>query len=312
VAKLTLSFKQRSLKVFTLKTSECVIGRDEACDAVIDSLAVQPRHARILTGGETFILEPLEGSEVLVNNQPVAGPHELRSGDLIQLGKHTLRFSADQEISTAGVEYRRLVPSVAAWLQILNGTHLGRTIRLDKAFTRIGRSDANLAVIARRDDGYYLAHLGGDTPPRINGQDIGEKSTRLHNDDVIAVGELTVQFFTEDSHEPIGEGDEPQRWLDRIPLRMPAVLATKDESYPVDLIDISPQGALVKVSAALSPDCEDTFRLSFNLETGQHIEMLAAFAHQNGEHLGLRCISLSDDCASALKLLTQQHGGDSG
>ena len=47
MAKLTLSFKDRKLKVFALAPGECVIGRDPGCTIAIDSLAVASRHARI-------------------------------------------------------------------------------------------------------------------------------------------------------------------------------------------------------------------------------------------------------------------------
>ena len=51
MAKLTLSFKDKKLKIFPITGQDLVVGRDPACTVHIDSLAVQPRHARIFADG---------------------------------------------------------------------------------------------------------------------------------------------------------------------------------------------------------------------------------------------------------------------
>ena len=60
MAKLTLAFKDRKLKIFAIPAKECLIGRDPDCLIAIDSLAVQPRHARITSTDESVVIEPCD------------------------------------------------------------------------------------------------------------------------------------------------------------------------------------------------------------------------------------------------------------
>jgi len=196
MAKLTLSFKDRKLKVFALQSEDCLIGRASDCNIPIDSLAIEPHHARVRRLGEEFIVEPIaDATRVRINEQTITEAQPLKEGDRIQIGKHTLRFSEETDMIGQSSVVTRM-PTVG-WIQIQSGSHLGRTIRLNKAFTRIGKPDIDLAVIAHRGQGYYLSHLQGDKTPQINHQDIGEETYKLQNEDKITVGELKLQFFAD-------------------------------------------------------------------------------------------------------------------
>ncbi len=196
MAKLTLSFKDRKLKVFALQPGDCLIGRASDCTIQIDSLAIEPHHARVHVAADGATVEAMaDTAQTQVNGENIAEAHTLAEGDQIQVGKHTLRFSEEANIITESATVRQ-APSIG-WIQIQSGAHLGRAIRLNKAFTRIGKAHAELAVIARRDQGYYISRLQGQDSPQINEQDIGEGSHRLRNGDYIRVGELRLQFFAD-------------------------------------------------------------------------------------------------------------------
>jgi pSer/pThr/pTyr-binding forkhead associated (FHA) protein len=317
MAKLTLSFKDRKLKVFALPSADCLIGRDPGCSIVIDSLAIEPQHARIRAAGEEFTVEPVnENTAVLVNDLAIGETRELREGDLIQIGKHTLRFSQDSEGPSLESGTQN-VPRVG-WLQIQNGAHLGRTIRLNKAFTRVGKPDGHLAIIARRDNGYFVSHLQGETTPLLNDQDIGDATHKLNDGDQLSVGVLQVQFFADTdsaqhSELPVVEQEETQqRQFSRIPFDVSATLRSDEQSWETDLLDISLHGALIKIPEAFEPDAERQYQLAIHLEGGPDICMDVSIAHQENQQLGLRCEDIDVESITHLRRLVELNVGDAG
>ncbi|MCO6414426.1 MAG: PilZ domain-containing protein [Thiogranum sp.] len=313
MAKLVLAFKDRKLKIFALTSGECLIGRDPDCSIAIDSLAVEPRHARIRDAGEHFMVESIDAkSPVLVNDQPISEPQRLQEGDQIRIGKHTLHFSQENEgtvIDATTFTHKRV-----GWLQIQNGSHLGRTIRLDKAFTRIGRPDRQLAIIARRDNGHYVSHLQGEGTPRLNDEDIGDRTVRLTHGDCIEVGELKVQFFadardtTPVEKAPAESGQ--QRRFSRIPFDVPVTLELDGQTWQTGLVDVSLHGALIRIPAAFEPDSDRRYQLTIHLEGGPDIRMTVSIAHHENDELGLRCDDIDLDSITCLRRLVELNLGD--
>ena len=313
MAKLTLSFKDRKLKVFGLESSDCIIGRESDCTIPIDSLAIAPRHAQVRASGQSFVVEALDsGAHILVNGEAINEPHELNEGDQIQIGKHTLSFSTESDGVRATTTATHLPRD--AWLQIHTGSHLGRTIRLDKAFTRIGKPDGNLAVVARREDGYYLSHLQGDSPPQINERDIGEKSTRLKDKDIVSVGRLRVQFYSNPASDSSAthptSTDRLQRRYTRIPFDVPVTLNSTAGSWDTELIDISLHGALIKAPAPLAAATEHQYQLCVHLDGGHNICMDVVIAHQRDDELGLRCVDIDLESVTHLRRLIELNLGE--
>lgn len=315
MAKLTLSFKERILKVFALPSGECLIGRDSDCTVSIDSLAIEPRHARIRSVDEVFTVEPMSDAvEVQVNEEAISEARSLKEGDKIQIGKHTLRFSEESSVTDQNSIVTR-IPTVG-WIQIQSGSHLGRTIRLNKAFTRIGKPDVDLAVIAHRDHGYYLSYLHGDNKPQVNDEDIGEESHKLQNGDKITIGELKLQFFADtiaahNSDLAITE-QEPgkQRQFGRIPFEVSVTLRSQEQSWNTKLIDISLHGALIKAPPAFEANQEQWYQLAIHLEGGADICMEVQVAHHENEELGLHCKAIDSDSATRLRRLIELNLGN--
>jgi len=309
VARLTLSFKDRKLKVFALPAGDCVIGRDPDCSIVIDSLAVAPQHARIRTEGERYFIEPIDaGYPVMVGQQPVAEAQELSDGDSIQIGKHSLGFSTDSE----GVPQADVTPLPApGCLQIQSGSHMGRTIRLNKAFTRIGRPDGELAVIAHRDNGYYLSALHGEHGPQVNERSIGDSSCKLHDNDNIVVGELQVRFFADgNSTQTADPAPTEQRHFSRIPFHVSVTLGDGQQTWEGQLLDISLHGALVKAPAAFAGQPQSRYQLAIHLEGGPDICMDVEIAHRENDELGLNCRDIDVDSITHLRRLVELNLGD--
>ena len=315
MAKLTLSFKDRKLKVFALPVGDCVIGRHPDCTVVIDSLAIAPEHARIRHQDGAYLIEPAGAEcELSVGQTPISEAQPLSAGDVIHIGKHSLRFSEDNE----GVAVDAAViplPSVG-WLQIQSGSHLGRTIRLHKALTRIGKPNGDLAVIAHRDDGYYLSALQGEQGPKVNDQAIGDSRHRLHDHDRIDIGELQVQFFSDGQSAPQSElppteqAQPRQRVFSRIPFEVNVTLRDEQHSWETRLLDISLHGALIKAPASFVAAAEQRFRLAVHLEGGPDICMEVEVAHRENDELGLNCKDIDVDSITHLRRLVELNLGD--
>ena len=183
MSKLTLSFKGKMLKVAKVTDGEMTIGSDPSCQLHIDSLAVQPKHATITTHNDESVLRDLGTSDgTLVNGKKVE-EHTLIEGDQIQVGKHTLKFtfvpSANEALDDEGEGFQEALKAShrKAWLQILTGNNVGKTISLKNSITNLGKAGVQTAVIARRGEGYFITHLEGEHSPKVDGSPIGNEST---------------------------------------------------------------------------------------------------------------------------------------
>ncbi|MFA5627336.1 MAG: FHA domain-containing protein [Thiohalomonadaceae bacterium] len=221
--KLTLSFKGNLLKYFPLREGASIIGSEPACDIFIDSLAIQPKHAKVTVLDEKIILYDLDSPDgVHVNGTRISGERELKDGDDIRVGKHNLKLTMaheEESVEPGQILLEEDLPNIEehdtgtdtqeddddlankpeqarknAFLQILNGPNLGKTIRLKRNLTHLGKPDVQLALIARRNDGYFLSHLAGSMPTQVGGQAIGEKAWQLQDGDIILIGNIRMLF----------------------------------------------------------------------------------------------------------------------
>lgn len=205
--KLTLSFKGHVIDVFHLEKGETGIGRDEACDIHIDSLAIAPKQALIRQIDENgYQLRAMDDAfPVLVNHEKIEAKR-LHHGDVIQIGKHTLTFAEDvMELGTdlsndlrPSTEKQTSPPDSeplnTGILQIMNGENFGRIIPLKRNMTRIGHVGGDCAMVSKRDDGYFLSFLEGPNPPFVNRRPVENESQRLSDGDIIEIGGTKMQF----------------------------------------------------------------------------------------------------------------------
>ena len=96
MSRLTLSFKSKVLRVYPLQQGPMEIGSDESCTVHIDSLAVEPKHARIETHGADSIVFDLNTESGTFVNQERVQEQKLNSGDIIRVGKHTLVYTYEE------------------------------------------------------------------------------------------------------------------------------------------------------------------------------------------------------------------------
>lgn len=80
-------------------------------------------------------------------------------------------------------------------LKMLNGTNSGREMVLNKALATLGKPGAQVAVITKRPNGYFITHVEGENLPSINGQKIGPQAYALSENDIIDIAGLKMEFF---------------------------------------------------------------------------------------------------------------------
>jgi hypothetical protein len=79
-------------------------------------------------------------------------------------------------------------------VRMTTGSRAGETIELDRVVATFGRPGAQLAVITRRPQGYFITHVEGRRYPRVNRQFVGTDAHALRHGDVVDVGDEKLEF----------------------------------------------------------------------------------------------------------------------
>ena len=216
MAKLILSMDGLVLKEIALNKARMSIGRKACNDIQIDNLAISGEHAAVLTILNDSFLEDLNSTNgTLVNGQP-AKKHFLKNGDVIELGKYKLKYVVEPGSPTASAEAADAVggfgvpadcaaPAAkavadpgsappAGAIRILDGGNAGRRLDLRKPLTTLGKPGVQVAVIARRANGYFVSHVEGAQLLRLNGQEIDAQERALADRDVIEIAGVKMEF----------------------------------------------------------------------------------------------------------------------
>ena len=189
-----------------------VVGSDPGCTILIDSLAIQPQHAQIDTVNNDSVIRDLNSEEgIFIGATKVEGLHPLKDGDVIRVGKHTIAYDYSEDINNTSENdvvsdtkpteeapiQMEAQDKTQGWLQIMNGSNLGKTMSLNKAMTNLGKPGISTAVITKRNDGYFISQLEGNHPLLIKNQELGDKSLQLTDGDTIQIGNIKMQFYLE-------------------------------------------------------------------------------------------------------------------
>ena len=223
MAKLILSMDGLVLKEIPLRKERMTIGRKAHNDIQIDNMAISGEHAAVVTILNDSFLEDLNSTNgTLVNGQPIK-KHFLKDGDVIEFGKYKMKYLVETVVSGEATEYEKGTPfrseplqvvygdrdamttsasqgsatasSLAgAAIQLLSGSNAGHQLQLTKTLTTLGRR-GEVAVIARRPQGYFLTHVEGSNFPLVNGEVVDAQARRLENHDVIDIAGVKMEFF---------------------------------------------------------------------------------------------------------------------
>jgi len=102
--------------IFLLHGNSLTLGRSAGCDICIDEPSLSSEHARLSSSGQRWrIVNLLSTNGIFVNDKKVFA-HELRHGDIVRLGRITLRYDdpADQRAQANAAQ-----TGMRKWWQIL-------------------------------------------------------------------------------------------------------------------------------------------------------------------------------------------------
>jgi pSer/pThr/pTyr-binding forkhead associated (FHA) protein len=80
-------------------------------------------------------------------------------------------------------------------IQILSGPNAGRELPLSKALTTVGKPGVQVAVIAKRPQGFFLTHVEGADFPSVNGKSLDTQAHQLRDHDIIDLAGVKMEFF---------------------------------------------------------------------------------------------------------------------
>ncbi|MBX9847678.1 MAG: FHA domain-containing protein [Rhodocyclaceae bacterium] len=86
-------------------------------------------------------------------------------------------------------------PLPLAAIQVLSGTGSGKTLELVKTLTTLGKPGVQVAVIARRPQGYFITHVEGTSFPVVNGKSLDAQAYPLADHDIVEIAGVKMEFF---------------------------------------------------------------------------------------------------------------------
>lgn len=106
MAKILLFLENALLAEYPLEKMTTHIGRRPNNDIHIDNLAVSGEHAAIVKMGQDFYIEDVGSTNGTTVNGDEIQKHLLQHGDVIELGKHQLKFIVEEVLSHLGTEQK--------------------------------------------------------------------------------------------------------------------------------------------------------------------------------------------------------------
>ena len=80
-------------------------------------------------------------------------------------------------------------------IQVLSGVNVGQELELSKSVTTLGKPGYQVAVITRREQGYFITHVEGKVFPLVNGEQLDAQARRLNAHDIIEIAGVKMEFF---------------------------------------------------------------------------------------------------------------------
>jgi pSer/pThr/pTyr-binding forkhead associated (FHA) protein len=80
-------------------------------------------------------------------------------------------------------------------IQILSGPSAGKELPLSKPLTTLGKPGVQVAVIAKRPQGYFITHVEGAAFPVVNGKQLDAQAHPLNDHDVIELAGVKMEFY---------------------------------------------------------------------------------------------------------------------
>lgn len=203
---LIASVEGIEIKHVYLQKDRTTLGRSPDNDIVFDNLLVSGHHCVFeLKGLADVYIEDLHSTNGTYINGQMVKRQRLHDGEVIMIGNFRIQYLSASERPSGFSETQAMRLDVTgqirlphAVFQVLNGSSEGLEIPVVKAVTTFGKPGVSLVAVSHRRDGYYVAHLDGDTTPSLNGGPIGEQAMLLSNHDVLELAGTRMLFMLKD------------------------------------------------------------------------------------------------------------------
>ena len=213
--RMIVSIDSVVIKEVKLTKERTTLGRRPYNDIVIDNLAVSGEHAVIHMTDDGVEIEDVGSTNGTYVNAKAVTRQELRSGDIVEVGKYKIRFLQEAEgenfektmlfkpgmVSPSMVAPRAAAAAtpqaavpLSAVIRVMSGAAAGREVALLKVVTTIGKPGVAVASITKRHQGHVLAHVEGPDRPLLNGTPMGEAPVSLKHGDRITLAGTEMQF----------------------------------------------------------------------------------------------------------------------
>lgn len=208
MAKLILTLDGAVLREFPIEKPRITIGRKPENDIQLNDATVSGVHAAVLMLQHTYVedLNSTNGTEL---NGKKVQKRMLSHGDVVRIGQHKFEyvdtdaqdFESTVILSQAPPPQKEVPaekPAGKGRVEVLNGPKAGQVIELNRSHTTFGKPGVQVAVIARRGDGFVLTPMGGvgrpGDAPRVNDAPVTGNSRALEAGDVIEVAGTRMRF----------------------------------------------------------------------------------------------------------------------
>lgn len=80
-------------------------------------------------------------------------------------------------------------------IRIKSGASAGKELELTKNLTTLGKPGVQVAVITRRPQGYFVAHVEGAYFPVLNGKTLDAQAHPLNDHDILELAGVQMEFY---------------------------------------------------------------------------------------------------------------------
>lgn len=206
---LIASVEGVEIKHVYLQNDRTTLGRKPHNDIVFDNMVVSSEHCVFeMRGIADVYLEDLGSTNgTYLNGHMIKSRELLHDNDIINIGNFRIHYlatsvheepSAHEETTAMSLDAMGLPGTsgaLQASLRVLSGSSAGLEVPVVKAVTTFGQPGVAVVSISHRRDGYYVAHMDGQTPSTCNGKPIGAKATPLAHRDVLNLAGTEMEFL---------------------------------------------------------------------------------------------------------------------
>ncbi|MDO4769447.1 MAG: FHA domain-containing protein [Brachymonas sp.] len=191
MAKLVISLEDVTVREVPMDRDHISLGRRAYNHIVLDNLAVSGDHAIFQYEDGAFYVEDLNSTNGTSVNGVKVKRQQLWHGDIIDIAKFRLHF--DYPLAE-----KQVVPLVTGVLnssiRVTSGASAGRTVKLSKPVTTLGKPGVALASIYRRGESFVLRYIEGSRPLTCNGNVVAAREHVLVNGDEIDLAGVSMRF----------------------------------------------------------------------------------------------------------------------